>query len=326
MERGPIDRQTLRELIPSALAETDFPDLGKLERGKVRDCYVRGDRRYLVATDRVSAFDVVLGTVPLKGQVLNGMSVYWFEATKDVAPNHLIDAPDPCVSVAQQCRPLPVEMVVRAYLTGSSPTSIWRAYARGERVFCGHDLPEGMKKHQPLEKPLITPSTKAEKGGHDRSVSREELLSMGRITERHFDEMADHALALFDVGRKHAAQKGLILVDTKYEFGLDADDNVVVIDEIHTPDSSRYWFADDYEQRFRAGKDPRALDKEFIRRHLRREMGYTGDGPPPELPEDVVVEAALRYLETYRLVTGADLDADLSEPVPRIRKNLGLSG
>jgi phosphoribosylaminoimidazole-succinocarboxamide synthase len=325
-QSGPtIDRKTIQSLIPQALGETNFPDLGKRLPGKVRDCYVKGDIRTLIATDRISAFDVILGTVPLKGQVLNAMSVYWFEATKHLVPNHLIDVPDPCVSVGLECRPLPAEMVMRGYLTGSSATSIWRAYERGERTFCGHPLPDGMKKHQKLEKPLLTPSTKAEIGEHDRSVSRRELLAMGLISSAQFDEMADYAHRLFAFGQQQAAQNGLILVDTKYEFGLDPKGRIVLIDEIHTPDSSRYWYADDYAERFAAGQDPRSLDKEFIRRHLRENMGYSGDGPPPALPADIIAEGALRYLDIYRQVTGQALQPDLSPPLARIRKNLGLN-
>ncbi len=314
----------LRRLARKAVLETDFHELGRLRRGKVRDSYVQGDRRYIVVTDRISAFDVVLGAVPLKGQVLNQLAAWWLRETEDIVPNHLLDVPDPAVSVVVECRPLPLEMVVRAYLTGSSPTSIWRAYERGDRVFCGHELPDGMRKHEKLERPLVTPSTKAGPGEHDRSISRQEAIEMGLVSARQFDEMADYALALFERGSRKAAERGLILVDTKYEFGLDPDGRIRLIDEVHTPDSSRYWYAEAYEEAMARGEDPRPLDKEFVRRYLKEELGFEGTGPAPELPEDVVVEAARRYLDLYEQVVGEPLEPDLEDPIPRMRRNLGL--
>ncbi|MCD6498093.1 MAG: phosphoribosylaminoimidazolesuccinocarboxamide synthase [Deltaproteobacteria bacterium] len=315
----------VRSMISKTLRATDFPQLGTMQKGKVRDSYVQGNRRYIVATDRISAFDVVLGTVPFKGQILNQMASYWFEQTKDIAPNHVLDVPDPAVTVAKDCRPLPLEMVVRAYLTGSSSTSIWRAYERGDRVFCGHDLPDGMSRHQRLDRPLVTPSTKAEIGEHDRSVSRAEVLAMGLVTEQQFDEMADYAMALFALGQRIAAERGLILVDTKYEFGLEGSGRILLIDEIHTPDSSRYWYLDSYEGDFSAGRNPRALDKEFVRRYLRDELGYSGQGEPPVLPDDLVVEAAMRYAGLFEEVTGRPFDPNKEDPETRIRRNLGLT-
>ena len=319
-----VSQETIRKMLSKTLDKVDLSGLGALYRGKVRDCYVQGQRRYLIVTDRVSAFDVVLGTVPFKGQVLNAMSVHWFELTKDIAPNHLIDLPDPNVLVAHECRPLPAEMVMRGYLTGSSETSIWRAYETGHRTFCGHTLPDGMKKHQKLEKPLLTPSTKAEHGDHDRSVSKDELLAMGQITPEQFEVMSRYAHDLFAFGQEEAARRGLILVDTKYEFGVAPNGEIVLIDEVHTPDSSRYWYADDYEERFSKGQDPRSLDKEYLRRYLRDELGFTGHGEPPALPDEVVVEAASRYLNLYHEVTGKTLTPDTSDPLPRIREHLQL--
>ncbi len=319
-----IDRELIKSMLGKTLDKVDLPQLGGLQRGKVRDCYIKGDKRYLIVTDRVSAFDVVLGSIPIKGQVLNAISVFWFDLTKDIAPNHVLDVPDPNVLVAEECRPLPAEMVMRGYLTGSSETSIWRAYERGDREFCGHRLPEGMKKHQKLATPLLTPSTKAEQGDHDRSVSRKELISVGNITEKQFDEMEEYSKALFAFGQKKAAEKGLILVDTKYEFGVNRAGKIVLIDEVHTPDSSRYWYADDYDQRHAKGLDPRSLDKEFVRRYLREERGFTGDGPAPELPEDVVIEAAYRYLKLYSEVTGEILQPDTRDPLSRLKANLGV--
>ncbi|MFH2009608.1 MAG: phosphoribosylaminoimidazolesuccinocarboxamide synthase [bacterium] len=318
-----LPEETIRAALPHTLESIELPALGEPIRGKVRDSYVQGDRRTIVVTDRISAFDVVLGTIPFKGQVLNGIAAYWFRKTEQLAPNHLIDVPDPAVSVVRECRTLPVEMVVRGYLTGSTSTSIWRAYERGDRSFCGHALPEGMRCHQRLERPLITPSTKAEKGDHDESVSREVLLRRTDITAGQFDEMAEYAMALFEFGTAAAAERGLILVDTKYEFGLDADGKIRLIDEVHTPDSSRYWYADDYQERFYAGEDPRSLSKEFVRKAL-IEQGYSGDGPAPPLGDDLRVEAAERYIELFGVVTGQDFVGELGDPATRIRKALGL--
>ena len=320
-----LDAGIVEQYLHQVLLETDFTKLGRLERGKVRDSYVNGDRRYLVATDRISAFDVILGAIPFKGQVLNQMAAYWFEATKDIAPNHVISIPDPNVTEAMQCEPFPVEMVVRGYLTGSSSTSIWRAYEQGSREFCGHRLPEGMRRHQRLDKPLLTPSTKADIGEHDRSVSKDEILDMGLVTPEQFDRMESYAMALFAFGTQRAAERGLILVDTKYEFGQSKDGRIVLIDEVHTPDSSRYWYAETYQEDFEAGRNPKAPDKEFVRRYLRERLGYSGDGPAPELPGQLVVEAALRYARLYEEITGEVFEPDLEDPHVRIRANLGLS-
>ncbi len=293
--------------------------------GKVRDCYIdraRGER-ILVITDRLSAFDQVIGTIPFKGQVLNQIAQYWFEETAEIAPNHLVSVPDPNVTIGRECEPLRAEFVMRAYLTGVTSTSIWHAYARGDRTFCGHRLPEGMKKNEPLPAPILTPSTKAGKGDHDVSVSRDELLAMDVITPAHFETAAAIAARLFEHGQRRAAERGLILADTKYELGVDEGGQVVVIDEIHTPDSSRYWFADDYEQRLAAGEEPRSLDKEYVRRWLVNEGGYSGDGPPPSLPDDVRIEAARRYIRNYELLTGNTFEPDRRPPVPRIAAALG---
>lgn len=295
--------------------------------GKVRDCYIDRERgeRIIVVTDRLSAFDAVVGTIPSKGQVLNQLAAFWFEKTAHIAPNHMLRVPDPNVMIARECEPLPVELVMRAYLTGVTSTSIWKAYEQGARTFCGHPLPEGMKKNEPLPQPILTPSTKAAKGDHDVSVSRDELLAMGRISPEVFDRAAALAAALFAEGQRHAATRGLILADTKYEMGLAPDGSLVVIDEIHTPDSSRYWYADDYESRLSRGEEPRSLDKEYVRRWLSTEAKWTGDGPPPTLPDDVRLEAARRYIASFELVTGTPFFPDTREPVARIAAALGAS-
>jgi len=319
-----ISEEILRAQLTRTLERTRFAKLAgrALPRydGKVRDCYIdRGrDERVIVVTDRLSAFDAVVGTIPFKGQVLNQMARFWFERTRPIAPNHMIRVPDPNVMIARECEPLKVELVMRAYLTGVTSTSIWYAYERGARTFCGHALPDGMKKNERLPRPILTPSTKAAKGDHDVSVSRAELLKMGAIDAHDFDRAAAIAEALFAAGQAHAAQQGLILADTKYEMGLRPDGELVVIDEIHTPDSSRYWYADDYEQRLARGEEPRSLDKEYVRRWLAGEAKWTGDGPPPTLPDDVRVEAARRYIASYELVSGERFAPDTREPVARI--------
>jgi phosphoribosylaminoimidazole-succinocarboxamide synthase len=319
------DRNVLLEQLRHPLEKTDLPALGKRFEGKVRDSYVGGGRRFIVVTDRISAFDRVLGTLPFKGQVLNTAAAFWFERTRDLVENHVVAVPDPQVMEVLDCEPLPVEMVVRAYLTGSTSTSIWTHYEKGVRVFCGNELPEGMRKHQKLERPILTPSTKAEHGDHDVSVSRDEILAMGRIPARDYDAVAEMSLALFDFGVRHCAERGLILVDTKYEFGRTKDGRIVVIDEVHTPDSSRFWQAATYERRLAEGKEPEGLDKEYIRVWLKTERGFAGDGPIPQIPDEVRVEAAARYIRACEQVTGEPFAPDREEPQARIRRNLRLA-
>lgn len=318
------------EIIAAQLAHTlegtDFTVLGAKYEGKVRDCYTTDDgRRIIIVSDRLSTFDVVVGTIPFKGQVLNQLAQYWFEIAAGVAPNHVIEVPDPNVMIGRECTPLKAEFVMRSYLTGVTSTSIWRAYERGEREFCGHALADGMVKNQRLPRPILTPSTKAEHGDHDVSASREQLIAMGAITAEHFDRAADIAHALFDFGQARAAERGLILVDTKYEMGLTPEGEICVIDEIHTPDSSRYWFAGDYDALMAAGKEPRSLDKEFVRRWYAETHNYRGEGPPPPLTDEIRAEAARRYIEIYELVTGRAFVPDTSAPLPRIARNLGIA-
>lgn len=321
----------LRAQLGHTLDATPWTTIGgrALERydGKVRDCYIDRERgeRIIVVTDRLSAFDAVVGSIPSKGQVLNQLATFWFEQTAHIAPNHMLRVPDPNVMIARECTPLPVELVMRAYLTGVTSTSIWKAYERGDRTFCGHALPEGMRKNQRLPAPLLTPSTKAAKGDHDVSVSRDELLAMGRISPEVFERAAAIAAALFAAGQAHAAAQGLILADTKYELGLDAQGELVVIDEIHTPDSSRYWYADDYEARLARGEEPRSLDKEYVRRWLADDAKWTGEGPPPVMPDEVRLEAARRYIASFELVTGRPFVPDTREPLGRIAAAIGAA-
>ncbi len=317
---GSVTAQTLRQGLDLVLKGTHF-DIGERYEGKVRDNYSIDGKRILVVTDRISAFDRVLGTLPFKGQVLNQLAAWWFEETKSIAPNHVIAVPDPNALVAEECTPLPVEFVMRSYLTGVTSTSIYSHYAKGERSFCGHRLPDGLKKHQRLDAPLLTPSTKAPKGGHDISVSREDLLSAGTITAADFDAAAEIAQALFAHGQRVCAERGLILVDTKYELGKTRDGRIVVIDEIHTPDSSRYWYAESYQGRFEAGEDPESFDKEHVRRWLKAE-GYTGDGPSPTLPDDLRIEASRRYIQACDQIRGEAFVPNLEAPLPRLEANL----
>ncbi len=319
-----IDPDLLREQCSRTLERTDFPALGVKHEGKVRDSYVRDGRRTIVVTDRISAFDVVLGTIPFKGQVLNQIAAFWFERTRGVAPNHVLDVPDPNVTVGAECGLVPIEFVVRGYLTGVTNTSIWTAYARGERVYCGHRLPDGLRKHERLPAPLLTPTTKAQAGAHDELTSREALIAGAVVTVEFYDRAEAMVLRLFAEGQQWAEKQGLLLVDTKYELGLHPEDGrLVVIDEIHTPDSSRYWYLDSYEPALSAGSDPKAMDKEYVRRWL-AERGYKGAGAPPPLPDDVRCEAARRYIETFERITGTVFEPDIEPPLERIRRHLGI--
>jgi phosphoribosylaminoimidazole-succinocarboxamide synthase len=319
-----LEDAPVKDHLTQTLDETHFEGLGERYEGKVRDNYSRGDRRFIVVTDRISAFDRILGTIPFKGQVLNQLAAWWFEKTKDIAKSHFVRVPDPNVLECIECKPLPVEMVVRAYITGSTSTSMWTHYAAGERVFCGHTLPEGLKKNQRLEKPLLTPATKAPLGEHDVSSSRDEIIAKGDVSAQDFDRAADIVMKLFAAGQKICAERGLILVDTKYELGKTAAGDIVVIDEIHTPDSSRFWMASTYDERFAADLDPEPLDKDFVRRYYTA-LGYRGDGDPPPLAPEVRVGAAKRYVEAYERITGETFVPDTDPPLPRIAKNLGIS-
>lgn len=323
----PVDDAILKAaLAPGATLDAlppAFAKLGEHYSGKVRENFTKDAVRTIIVTDRVSAFDVVLGTIPFKGQVLNQLARFWFELCAEVMPNHLVDVPDAQVTRAVECDPVPVEMVVRDYLTGSSSTSIWRSYERGDRTFCGHALDDGLTQHQQLPKTLLTPSTKAPKGEHDESVSKEQLFERGLVDPETFAVLERQVMSLFAFGQAEAAKRGLILVDTKYELGKTPDGNTVLIDEIHTPDSSRYWYADAYRDAMAAGSSPRSLDKEYVRRWL-VEQGFRGDGTPPPLPDEVRLEAARRYIETFELVTGQSFVPDTRPPVERIAAALGL--
>jgi phosphoribosylaminoimidazole-succinocarboxamide synthase len=320
----PVDPKLLEAQCSRTLARTDFTGLGTRIEGKVRDSYVKDGKRTLIATDRISAFDRVLGTIPFKGQVLNQLAAFWFERTRDVAPNHVLSVPDPNVTIGRECRGLPLEFVVRGYLTGVTDTSIWTSYSRGDRLYCGHRLPEGLRKHERLPRPLLTPTTKAEQGAHDELISRDVAIEQGLIDAALYDRAETLVLRLFAQGQQWAEKQGLILVDTKYELALDDAGVLTVIDEIHTPDSSRYWYLDTYERAMADGADPKAMDKEFVRRWY-AEHGYKGEGTAPPLTDAVRCEAAQRYIETYERITGLAFVADPEPPLDRIRRNLHLS-
>ena len=312
-----IDNATLRNTLDNVLETTDFKGVGRKIAGKVRDSYLPGDgRRILVTTDRISAFDRILGSIPFKGQVLNQMAAFWFSRTAEIAPNAVIDVPDPNVMVVSECEQLPLEFIVRGYITGVTETSAWTNYARGVRNLCGNPLPDGMRKDQKLEKPILTPTTKHEE--HDRNVSREEAIAEGLIDPETFDEAAAMCFRLFEAGVRHAASRGLILVDTKYEIGR-LNGKLVVTDEVHTPDSSRYWYADSYDACFAEGREQRKLDKEYVREWLAAQ-GFRGEGPIPTLTEAVRMEAARRYIEVYEQVTGLRFEPRLEPIGERIRK------
>jgi len=306
----------LRAQLPFALESTYWPQLGSLYHGKVRDVYSREDCLVLVSTDRLSAFDRVLCTLPFKGDLLNQLSVFWFQHTREWVPNHWLDSPDPCVSIVQKAQPFSVEFVVRGFLTGS----LWRDYAEGKDAY-GLGLPPGLLQNQRLEKPLLTPSTKAAAGEHDLPLPEKDVVASGRMSAKHFAQAKEAALALFEAGQALAAQRGLILVDTKYEFGL-VGRKLLVIDEMHTPDSSRYWRGESYGERFSKGLPQEMLDKENLRRWLLEDMRFKGDGPPPAIPEDIRLRLAHSYLEAFSTLTGKPLPLAVGDVHARVENNL----
>lgn len=311
-----LTQEALLQAVPEALESVEIPELGEKIQGKVRDIYVQNGRRVLITTDRVSAFDRVLGLIPYKGQVLNQLSVWWFERTADIVPNHLLRAPDPNVSIVREAEPLPVEVVVRGYITGVTNTSLWQLYAQGERRPYGIPLPDGLQKNDPLPQPVITPTTKAEKGAHDERLTREMIVLRGLVAADLWAEIEETAVALFRRGQALAARAGLILVDTKYEMGL-VDGRLMLIDEIHTPDSSRYWLAESY----RPGEEPENFDKEFLRKWYAT-RGYRGDGQPPAMPASFVAQVAARYIAAYERLTGETFRPGAQPAAERIRQNV----
>lgn len=316
-----MNTSALSAQLPHTLRQTQLPGLGQHYQGKVRDTYRQGDRLTLITTDRLSAFDHVLTTIPFKGEVLNRLATFWFERTRHIVPNHVLDVPDPNVTVARACEPFAVEVVVRGYLTGS----LWRDYQKGTHTAYGVPFPEGLRKDEAFPEPIITPSTKAQYGAHDEPISEQEILARGLSSPRDWARITEAARGLFAEGQKWARTRGLILVDTKYEFGK-VGDALYVIDEIHTPDSSRYWVAEEYEARLARGEDQRMLDKENIRQWLIRERGFSGQGTPPPIPDEVRVSLAEKYISAYEQITGTSLELNVGDVHSRIERNLREHG
>lgn len=325
-DRPNLDASRIAAYLPFVLADGTIPELPAHYRGKVRDNYDMPDgTRVIITSDRVSAFDIILTTIPLKGQVLTQMARFWFEATGDICPNHVVSYPDPNVVVGRKLDIMPVEIVVRDYMTGSTGTSIWPMYKSGQRDMYGIRFPEGLRENQKLPETIITPTSKEFDGGHDKPLSAAEVVGQGLLTQAQWDTVSDYALKLFARGREIAARQGLILVDTKYEFGFDLAGNIILADEIHTPDSSRYWFAATYQDRFEKGQRPESFDKDFVRNWVNTQCDPYKD-PIPVIPDDVRIAASLVYISAYEQITGQDFAFPEVEPViDRVRRAL-LSG
>ncbi|MBP2316211.1 phosphoribosylaminoimidazolesuccinocarboxamide synthase [Azospirillum soli] len=319
-----VDTAQLAPHLSNVVKDAAIPELPNHYRGKVRENYDLPDgRRVIIATDRLSAFDIILTALPFKGQVLTQTARYWFEATKDICANHVIEYPDPNVVVAKRLTIMPVEIVVRDYLAGTTGTSLWTMYKKGRREMYGHTFPDGLRENQKLPQTIITPTTKAFDAGHDEELTAAEIVERGLLTQAQWDEVTAKALALFARGREMAAKRGLILVDTKYEFGFDEAGNIILADEIHTPDSSRYWFAASYPERYEAGQRPESFDKDFVRSWVTQRCDPYKD-PIPEIPAEVILEAARVYIEAYETITGEtfQVPAEGTPVVERIRENL----
>ncbi|MBI3092646.1 MAG: phosphoribosylaminoimidazolesuccinocarboxamide synthase [Candidatus Levybacteria bacterium] len=315
-------------MINNILSTVNLPKtFGKKHQGKVRDYYISKTQRVIITTDRQSAFDRILGFIPFKGQVLNQLSVFWFEKTKDIVQNHLISVPDPNAMIVKNCKVIPIEMVVRGYISGVTSTSIWTAYAKGERVIYGINFPEGLRKNQKLKKPIITPTTKAEVG-HDERLTEEAILERKIVSKKLWRQMKRVSLALFEKGTKICAKAGIILVDTKYEFGLHppaGGGKLMLIDEIHTPDSSRFWIKKTYKERFKKGLEPENFDKEFLRLWFKKQ-GYSGDGKPPKMPDEFIAKVSKRYIQIYEKITGKKFQIGPQPVADRIKRNLKTYG
>jgi phosphoribosylaminoimidazole-succinocarboxamide synthase len=319
-----VDKAVLGAYAGYVLEDATIPELPNHYRGKVRDNYDLPDgRRIIIASDRISAFDRNLAAIPLKGQVLTQAAKFWFEKTADICPNHVIEYPDPNVLVSRRLTILPVEIVVRDYLAGTTGTSILSLYKAGRREMYGMRLPDGMRDNEKLPQTIITPTTKAFDGGHDEPLTPQEIVERGLLTPEQWKTVSDYALALFAKGREMARERGLILVDTKYEFGIDESGKIMIADEIHTPDSSRYWFLDSYQRRFEAGERPESFDKDFIRTWVVARCDPYKD-EIPAIPQDVVLETARVYIDAFERITGQSFDLpDHNVPVlERVRRNL----
>ena len=310
-------REPMMNTCFSGFPEEELPSGVDYSQGKVRDIFDLDDELIISTSDRISAFDRILGCVPFKGEILNRLSVFWFGKTEDIVANHLEATLSPRSVLVRKCRVVPVEVVVRGYLTGSA----WRDYQEGKRI-SGIALPPGMRFNERFPEPLLTPSTKENDGGHDLPLSREEILSAEIVEEELWTKIESAALGLYERGREIAAEHGLILVDTKYEFGT-VDGELLLIDEVHTPDSSRFWFADTYEELFEAGEKQRKLDKEYLRQWL-MEQGFKGDGHPPVIPDEVYQEVSQRYQQAFEVITGTDFHPQGTDPEAERQKILSF--
>jgi len=314
-----ITDEDIKKQIDFTLKGTDL-QLGKKYDGKVRDVYEKDGKVFLIATDRQSAFDRNLANIPFKGQILTQTSKFWFEQTKDIIQNSVIEFPDPNTSVQKKLTVFPVEFVIRGYITGVTSTAAWTAYSKGEREFCGNTLPEGLKKNQKFPEPIITPTTKDEE--HDEKISAEEIVKQGLMTQEQWDYVADKTRKIFARGQEIASKNGLILVDTKYEFGYDENGEIYLIDEIHTPDSSRYWLKDSYEERFSNDQEPENIDKEFLRLWFKEHCDPYKDETLPEAPEELVIELSKKYIKLFEMITGQEFEAVVGDVSARIEANL----
>jgi phosphoribosylaminoimidazole-succinocarboxamide synthase len=320
-----ISSEQIRDVLPLALNETHLP-LPERKTGTVRDWYTLNEASKLfITTDRLSAFDRVLARVPFKGQVLNQLSAWWFDITRDLIDNQMVSIPDPNAIVARTVKRFPVEIVVRGYITGVTTTALWYRYSLGERGIYGYTFPEGLKKNQALPEPILTPTTKGDEGTHDERLTCAEVVERGLLDAATWEQASTAALAVFRRGQEMAARAGLILVDTKYEMGLSPDGKVMLIDEVHTPDSSRFWKADSYPDRFEAGEEPDNFDKELVRLAY-AEKGYRGDGEPPALPDDLWIAAGQRYISIFEMLTGLTFEPAAYPAEPRIVENLKRAG
>ena len=310
---------SVSSIAPYVTCDLDGPDR---REGKVRSSYrLSGERRLFVTTDRLSAFDRVVAGVPYKGQVLNQLAAWWFETTRDIVANHALAMPDPNALIGIEATPLPVEVVVRGRITGVTTTSIWRMYAEGARTVYGHQLPEGLRKNEALPSAMITPTSKAAKGGHDEPLTCDDVTKRGLIAPRLWAQVRQVALALFERGVRDAARAGMVLADTKYEFGLSPDGDLLLIDEVHTPDSSRFWVASTLDERLTAGHEPESLDKEVVRRAL-DDAGFRGDGDVPDLAPSVWTDTSDRYISCYERLTGRTFDRGHYPIGPRLAANV----
>ena len=317
--------ELINKNLSSAFTESTINLQPRIE-GKVRDSYPLGNQqRLIITTDRLSAFDKVLKSIPFKGQVLNQLSAWWFEHTKDIMNNHLITLPDPNASIVKEVTPFPIEVIVRGYISGVTKTALWYRYSMGERHIYGYDFPDGLHKNQQLPEPIITPTTKGGPTGRDERLTCSEVTEKGYLDKRTWETIQDASIRIFKKGQELAQKAGLILVDTKYEFGLSADGEIILIDEVHTPDSSRFWKADTYQARIQKGLEPENFDKEFIR-ILYAEHGYRGEGEIPQLPENTWAQASELYINAYEMLTSQKFIPGDYPVNPRLENNLRKVG